>query len=602
MVTEPVRTLADVFFRNVTSYRRNPLLIWKRHGQMIRYSTAEFESAVLKLAGWFESLGLEKGDRVAICAENRPEWHIVDFAAHLADLPLVPVYSTLAAHQMEHILAHSGARVMFCGDEQMERLATVRANLPALEHLVALDATGAQASLAAILQLAPEPDETTRAHWREKTSAIDPEEIATIVYTSGTTGDPKGVMLSHGNIVFNFASARERLPDRIARQALSVLPLSHVFERVLAYAYFSEGIPLAYGDPHDLKQLLLLYRPQIIGVVPRILEKMRDAIEAKIAHMPVHRQKIAKFLLSAGYAKLAGNNGWRAKLYPVAEALMFRKIHDQLGNVEVFVSGGAWLNPELERYFRAIGFVILQGYGLTETSPVIACNEFGAEKIGCVGRPIRGAEVQLSADGEIMTRGPHVMKGYFNNPEGTAKVLNDGWFYTGDLGRIDEGGFLTITGRRKEMLVLSNGKNIYYAPIEKALEHSRFIEHAFVVGEGRNYTAAILIANMPAVLQYASEKGIEAGAPYELLLKPPILQLFREEIDLQQADFSRFEQTKRFCFMREEALLDLDLVTPTQKVRRAVLDRKYGTYIDQIYRQEQPFMIPALTETPAPVH
>lgn len=591
-----VTTLGGLFFWSVERFNHNPLLQWESGDRKVAYSSADFETAVLKLALWFRAIGLSPGDRVGICSENRPEWHLVDFACHLARMIVVPVYPTLSAHQMEQVIGHAGVKILFCGPAQADRIAEVKHNLPELQQVIAFE------TLPSILASLAAATESERAALREQVMAEDPETIATLVYTSGTTGTPKGVMLSHRNIIFDAANSLKRLPERSNQQlALSVLPLSHVLERVLSYGYFYRGVAIAYGDPHDLKTLLPKYRPAILGAVPRVLEKMREAIDAQIARMPAHRRKISGFLHSVGYAHMDGNGSWKSRLHPAAEALMFRKVRAGLGNVEIFVVGGAWLNPELERYFRALGFYVVQGYGLTETSPVIAVNQYGAEKTGTVGRPIDGVEVKLDEDGEILTRGPHVMKGYYRDPEATAKVFRDGWFATGDLGTIDAEGYLTITGRRKEMLLLSNGKNVYYAPIEQALRQSRYIEQAFFVGEGRNYASAIVVPNRVALQQYADEylkpRGMVFSSEEELLVSAPILDLYRKAIDEQQAGFSRFEQAKRFCFLNEDALLDIELVTPTQKVRRNVLERKYAAHIDRMYHQESPFVIAA----PAPV-
>ncbi len=587
-------TLGSLFFWNIERFQHDELLRWKGPAGPRSYSTAEFASAVLRLAAWLTASGLQKGDRVAVYSENRPEWHIIDFATHLAQMVLVPIYPTLAAHQMEQILEHAGARIVFCGLEQMERVQSVRSGLSDLEHAVAFDREGAAENLDAVLAgVAPLTTEQQQAY-RNRVLAEDPDTIATIVYTSGTTGTPKGVMLSHGNLVFDVLQSLKKLPVRPARLALSVLPLSHVLERILCYGYLYRGIPIAYGDPHALRDLLAEYRPTVMGAVPRILEKMKDAIESKIAKMPAHRQRISKFLLGVGYDRMDGKSTLKSNLHPLAKLLMFKKVHDQMGNLEVFVCGGAWLNPELERYFRALGFGVIQGYGLTETSPVITCNQYGSEKPGSVGQPIEGVEIRVDEEGEILTRGPNVMKGYFRDPEATAKVFRDGWFVTGDLGRIEDKNFLFITGRRKEMLLLSNGKNIYYAPLEQALKLSDLIEHAFVIGEGRNYTTLIIIPNMITVLQRAAEREILSESHDAVLLTPPILQLFRETIDTLQAEFSRYEQAKRFCFLKEDALLDLELVTPTQKVRRSVLERKYARHIEQLYREDKPFIIPEM--------
>lgn len=599
MDKDQVQTLGSLFFWSVEQSSFERLLTWKGSDQSRTYSTPGFHDAVLSLAKWFTSSGLEKGDRVALCCENRPEWHVVDFAAHLAQLVLVPIYPTLNAQQLQQILLHAGARVAFCGPEQMERLQSVRASLPELHRAIGFSAAGALENLETLLAEVEPASPAERDAFRAQVLAEDPDTVATIVYTSGTTGTPKGVMLSHRNLIFDVMQSLKRLPERKQATALSVLPLSHVLERILCYGYFYRGLPIAYGDPHALRDLLALYHPTVMGAVPRILEKMKDAIESKIAKMPAHRQKISQFLLGVGYHRMDGKKGWKSALHPLARLLMFQKVHDQMGNVEVFVCGGAWLNPELERYFRALGFTVIQGYGLTETSPVITCNEFGAERTGSVGRPIDGVEIRLDAEGEILTRGPNVMKGYYRDPEATAKVFRDGWFVTGDLGRIEGDNFLVITGRRKEMLCLSNGKNIYYAPIEQALKRSRIVEQAFVVGEGRNYTAVLIVPNVATLAQHAAERGLQDLPHDELLLSPVILDLYREAIDSQQSEFSRFEQTKRFCFLKEEALLDLELVTPTQKVRRAVLERKYARYIDQIYREDRPFVIPELAASTA---
>lgn len=595
---DEVKTLGALFFCNVERFHLDRLLVWKSGDRTVTYSSAEFESAVLRLANWLRASGLTQGDRVALYSENRPEWHIVEFAVHLASMVLVPVYPTLVAHQMEQILEHAGARAIFCGPDQMERFQSVRHALPDLHHAIsidrALDPSSSTESLPALLAEIPPVDAAERAVYRDCVFSEDPDTVATIVYTSGTTGTPKGVMLSHRNLTFDVVSSLKKLPERPARIALSVLPLSHVLERVLCYGYFYRGVPIAYGDPHTLKALLSLHRPTIMGAVPRILEKMRDAIEGTVSQMPAHRQRISKFLHGAGYDRMDGKKTLRSLFHPLADLLMFRKVHRQMGDLEAFVCGGAWLNPELERYFRALGFIVLQGYGLTETSPVITCNEYGAELPGSVGQPIEGVEIRTDEEGEILTRGPNVMKGYYRDPEGTARVFRDGWFATGDLGRIDANGFLTITGRRKEMLLLSNGKNIFYAPIEQALLQCSLIEQVFMVGEGRNYTALIIVPNTGALLQHAADHGILVSSHNQLLLTPEILSVYHESVDRYQAGFSRFEQAKRFCFLPEEALLDLELVTPTLKVRRNVLSQKYARFIDQLYREEKPFVIPAL--------
>jgi long-chain acyl-CoA synthetase len=391
-----------------------------------------------------------------------------------------------------------------------------------------------------------------------------------------------------------------RVPSNTAHQALSVLPLPHVLERTLSFGYFHEGVRIAYGDPHDLKELLPVHRPDIIGVVPRILEKMKEAVEIEISQLVSYRRAIARKLIEAAVsrerAKMPGARPGRLSqrlLAPLADLLVFPKVHRQFCGLQYFISGGAWLNPDVELFFRAAGFDVLQGYGMTETSPVITLNEYRREKIGSVGRPLDGVEVRIGDDGEILTRGPHVMLGYYLDEAATRQTIDaDGWLRTGDLGGVDADGNVTITGRSKEILVLSNGKNVACAPLEQALQRSLYIQQALIVGDGRKFVCALVVAHPENLARFAAQHGLACSSYDELLLAPPIVALFRQELATLQADFSSFEQAKRFCFLNEEALLDTELVTPTLKVRRSVLERKYADWIGQMYYQEDPLVIP----------
>ena len=545
---------------------------------------------------------------MAVFSENRPEWHIADFALLLSRLVVVPVYNTLSPSQIAYLLRHSGCRAaIIAGAAQWEILRPLLAGpapeLPEMEIIVAMEETpGAPTSLPRIVAEAPTFDEPAVGRIRAEALAAEPHDLATIVYTSGTTGTPKGVMLSHGNIVSDLRGSLARVPSNTAHQALSVLPLPHVLERTLSYGYFHEGVRIAYGDPHDLKELLPIHQPDIMGVVPRILEKVKEAVEAQIAQLVPHRRAIAGKLIDAAVARARAEGvgqtiafcGLRQRLLaPLANFLVFPKVHRQLRGLKYFISGGAWLNPDVELFFRAAGFDVLQGYGLTETSPVITLNEFHREKIGSVGPALPGVEVRIAEDGEILTRGPHVMLGYYQNEAATRQVLEpDGWLHTGDLGSVDADGYVTITGRRKEILVLSNGKNVPCAPLEHALERSVYIQQALIVGDGRKFVSALIVAHPENVARVATQHGLTFGSFDELLLAPPVVALFREELESLQAGFSSFERAKRFCFLNEEALLDTELVTPTQKVRRSVLERKYAEWIRQMYQQDDPLVIP----------
>jgi long-chain acyl-CoA synthetase len=601
-----VATLNHLFFYHLDRYRFDRLLTFQNRGELMVWSTERFSRAVFALRRFLLASGLAPGDRVAIFSENRPEWHIADFALLLSRLVVVPVYNTLSPSQIAHVLRHSGCRaIIIAGESQWEvlrpLLAGPAAELASMETIVAMEETpGVPTSLPRIVAEALAFDEMAVRRIRAESLIAEPCELATIVYTSGTTGTPKGVMLSHGNIVSDLHGSLARVPSNTAHQALSVLPLPHVLERTLTYGYFHEGVRIAYGDPHDLKELLPIHRPDIMGVVPRIMEKVKEAVEAQIALLAPHRRAIAGKLIDAALARVrarmpggqAGSLSQRL-LAPLADRLVFPKVHRQLWGLKYFISGGAWLNPDVELFFRAAGFDVLQGYGMTETSPVITLNEYRREKVGSVGPPLPGVDVRISEDGEILTRGPHVMLGYYKDEAATRQVIEpDGWLHTGDLGSVDADGYVTITGRRKEILVLSNGKNVACAPLEHALERSVYIQQALIVGDGRKFASALIVAHPENVARAATEHGLAFSSFDELLLAPAVVALFREELERLQAVFSSFERAKRFCFLNEEALLDTELVTPTQKVRRSVLERKYAEWIRQMYQQEHPLVIP----------
>ena len=598
---DSVTTLNHLFFYHLDRYRFDRLLTFQNRGELMVWSTERFSHAVFALRQFLLGCGLAPGDRVAVFSENRPEWHIADFALLLSRLVAVPVYNTLSPSQIAHILRHSGCRAaIIAGAKQWEILRPLLPELAPMETIVAMEETpGIPTSLSRIATGTPAFDEPAVRRIRAESLSAAPHDLATIVYTSGTTGTPKGVMLSHGNIASDLRGSLARVPANTAHQALSILPLPHVLERTLSYGYFHEGVRIAYGDPHDLKELLPIHRPDIIGVVPRILEKVKEAVEAQIAQLAPHRRAIAGKLIEAAVArKRAETGGPAASLFhrllaPLANVLVFPKVHRQLYGLRYFISGGAWLNPDVELFFRAAGFEVLQGYGMTESSPVITLNEFRREKIGSVGPALPGVEVRISEDGEILTRGPHVMLGYYQDEAATRQVIEpDGWLHTGDLGSMDAAGYVTITGRRKEILVLSNGKNVACAPLEHALERSDYIQQALIVGDGRKFVSALIVAHPEHVARVATHHGLAFSSYDELLMAPPVVALFREELESLQSEFSSFERVKRFCFLNEEALLDTELVTPTQKVRRSVLERKYAGWIRQMYLQEDPLVIP----------
>lgn len=580
-------TINDLFLNHVAAGRKGRLLTWQSPGGLVVYSSERFVRAVLALRRFLHSRGWEeRGERIAIFSPNRPEWHVADFAILLARHIVVPIYATLAPSQIEYLLQNSGSRaIVIAGAREWEMLKPLLPRLPELRWIIYMDGGLPSGDSPEHISLQNLENEASAAgpaleQIRVECSAA-PSDVATIVYTSGTTATPKGVMLTHANLAFDLDECLHRLAFRAAPQALSVLPLAHVFERILCYGYFRMGIPVAYGDPHDLRDLLKMHRPEVMGCVPRILEKMRDAIEQQMDALAPWKRRIGRRLLREH------SDDHKPDLL---DRLLAFRVRRQLGGVRYFICGGAWLDPAIERFFRGAGFTVLQGYGMTETSPVIALSEMSETRIGSVGRPLDRVEVRISAGGEIETRGAHVMAGYYNDGDSTGAALTDGWLSTGDLGRLDEQGFLFVTGRKKDMLVLSNGKKVYCAGLEKGLARSRLVEDVFVVGEGRNYTSALIVPNIVNLARTARERNVSWSGP-EDLLSPLIIGLFREEIEKNQAEFSNFERIKRFCFLSGEALLDPELITPTQKMRRRALESKYGAWIERIYESADPFLI-----------
>ena len=594
---EAVTTLCHLFFHTIEKHRYDAHL----QSQFGDYSTDQFAQAVYCLNRYLASCGLETGDRVAILSENRPEWSIADFACLLGRYIVVPIYSTLSQAQIGQLLDHSSCRVLIVSNRNQREV--IEPLLPALRELrqvislEEIEGAACAASLPRLLAAAGTP------HWDVvKAHALQalPGDTATIVYTSGTTGSPKGVMLTHGNIIFDLDKCIDRLGQRAleVRRALSILPLSHVLERLLCYAYFRLGIRIAYGDPHDLKVLLRRYRPQVMGCVPRVLERIREAIDAQIRELPGWKQSISAKLIAAAIRCDKAESSGRppsvgdALLRALARGVIYPKFHSQLGNIEHFICGGAWLDPEVEHFFRAAGFTVLQGYGLTETSPVIFLSPPDVQRPGTVGLPLDGVDVKFSAGSELLVRGGMVMKGYYRDAGATEMAFEDGWLKTGDTARFDDHGHLVITGRCKEILVLSTGKNISCALIEQALLRSDYVQTCFVVGDGQKFLSALIVPQLHLVKRFAASRGLRFADVDGLLTCPDVVGLFEAEIEAQQASLSHYEQVKRFCYLREEALLDNELMTPTQKVRRNVLGRKFAPWIQQMMEHSAPMVIP----------
>lgn len=579
-------TLPEVFrvWRQTTP---EPALIDARGGADRRIPAREVSRLVASLALGLEKLGVQKGDRVALISGNRPEWHVVDFALHHLGAVNVPIYTTLLPPQMAHIMKDSGAKV--CVVENQELLTKVleaKGSCPELAHVVLMEGQPPQGvhPWSAVFEVVSE-DKAPEV-LESMLPRVRPEDLATIIYTSGTTGEPKGAMLTHDNFVFNAlsaASVQDWPPYK--EVALSFLPLSHVLERLVDYILFAYGISIAYCGILEAGDALRRIRPHLFAAVPRFYEKVYDRIMAEGAHGSPLKQKI--FHAAIGEALKALRSGKKGLKYRLFDALVYKKIRNAFGGrLRFSISGGAPLPVYVGEFLQALGIYVLEGYGLTETSPVITVNTTKKAKLGTVGPPIPGVEVKIAPDGEILTRGRHVMKGYWNKPEATREAIDaEGWFHTGDVGELDEEGYLRITDRKKDILVTAGGKNIAPQPIENQLKASKFIENAVLFGDRKPYVVALLVPNFEELTHWAQAQGIPTENREALVTHPAVVELYQGIVDEVNRNLARFETIKKFRLLPEPFTMDGGELTPTLKVKRRVIQQRFGHLIDAMYSE-----------------
>ncbi len=554
-------------------------------------STGAFFERTSHLASGLEKLGIGRGDRVMLLSDNRPEWHMADLA--IVDLGAVdtPVYGTLNSTQVAYQAKDSGAKAAIVENaDQMAKFLEVKDQCPELEHLIQIEGPTAAGVLAMdeVVESAAAGD-AGDLFW-QRAEKVKADDVLTLIYTSGTTGNPKGVTLTHDNLVSNVLASSHRAPVGSSDLCLEFLPLCHVFERMLGYLYMYRSANKAYCSVYHIGDLISVIKPTVFAGVPRFYEKVYDKIMDKVNHAPPVRRALFNWALGKGrdaYPKVIAGGTPGGLGYGLADKLVLSKVREGLGGrVRFCVSGGAPLPSFVNEFFHSIGVRILEGYGLTETSPVIAVNGIKPDmtRIGTVGKAIREVEVKIAADGELCVKGPNVMTGYWNQPEKTAEVFDeDGFFLTGDIAEIDTDGFVKITDRKKDLIVTAGGKNVAPQPIENELKRSPLIDNVVLIGDRRPYIIALISPNEEALESWAAAKGVEYETIEELTNHPDLVAGYAKMIADTNADLARYEQIKKHVVLPLMLSIEGGHLTPTLKVKRRIVEKDYSELVESLY-------------------
>jgi long-chain acyl-CoA synthetase len=616
-----LETLADLPFHLLGRHPK-PLLVGQVRGtNIVGESTRDWFDKLRDVALGLEALGVAPGDRVVIMSESRPEWLVSDLAILAIGGVTVPVYSTLAAGQARYIVQDAGARVALVSTaEQLDKLQSVRHQLPGLQAVIVFDPSPVSSpSVFPFESLIDRGHRRMMSEWgvarvlHDRARAVRPDQLATIIYTSGTAGEPKGVMLSHRNIVSNMDAGYAMVPVNDTDVALSFLPLSHAFERTVSFVCLAHGVTIVYAESMDtIGRDLSIVRPTVMTGVPRVYEKFEARVIDRGNALPQPRRALFNWGLRVAGARARadtsgrGTHGLLALQVALADRLVFSKVRENVGGrLRILVSGSAPLAASTAEFFHGIGLGITEGYGLTEAAPIVTANPLGAAKLGTVGKPVPGVEIRIDDDGEILARGPNIMLGYYNRPQDTAEVIRDGWLHTGDVGSIDGDGYLTITDRKKDLIVTSGGKKIAPQPIEAVLKRSPLIAEAMVLGDRHRFVAALIVPDFAALerrlqdLGRPPEHGPDAhqdpdphrdpdprhGSPARaaLVLRPDVLALYQEIVDGLNRDLSQFERIKKIRVLPREFSIASGELTPTMKVKRKVVEKRWAREIAEMY-------------------
>jgi long-chain acyl-CoA synthetase len=594
-VTVEIETIPSQFLHSVETFDKKNAFRHKVGGKYVDVSHREALDRVHHATLALQALGLAKGDRVALLSENRVEWALADLAILSAGCITVPVYPTVPPVQVEYILSDSGARAIFVSTpELLDKVRACRPRLGRLQHVICFDLESAEEGVVPFEALVErgrmvEP----KPAYRDVIATIGKYDWASIIYTSGTTGDPKGVILTHWNFISNVRAALEVFEFGPKDSCLSFLPLSHSFERTAGYyVMITAGATIAYAESVDtVADNMGEVRPTVMLSVPRLYEKMYARVLDTVEKGSPTKQRIFRWAVASGRRyvteKLAGGvSPVTAGKRQLASALAFRKLKARTGGrMRFFVSGGAPLSREIAEFFYAAGLPILEGYGVTETTPVISANTFENFRFGTVGKPLPGVDVRIAEDGEIIVRGENVMQGYYKKPDATNEAIKDGWYYTGDIGHLDEDGFIVITDRKKDLIITAGGKNVAPAPIENKLKQSPFIGEAVLFGDRRRFISALIVPRFEKLEEYATAAGIPYHDRAALVASPEVQELYQREMDAVNAELANYEQTKKFVLVDREFTVEDGELTPSLKIKRRVVELKFRAQIDALYAE-----------------
>ncbi len=591
-------TINALFFKAIEERALPKALMHKVGGTWESLSHATVLERVRRTALGLQQLGVLAGDRAGILSENRPEWAIADYACLCSGVIDVPVYPTLPAEQIPYVLNDSGAKVIFVSNAaQAQKIASIRSSIPALQWVIGFAATkvdGCDMTLAELEALGAAQDNAdVAARFKADALAVQPDHLITLIYTSGTTGNPKGVMLTHDNVYSNCIATQHSIPLIGGDVALSFLPLSHIFERMGDYYLFANGVTIAYAESIDTVPINMQeVSPTLMMSVPRLYEKIYARVLENAVAAGGLKAKIFFWARAVGErwsdVKLSGREpgGLLAFQYGLAQKLVFSKLKERTGGrLRYFISGGAPLSPTINKFFYSAGLVILEGYGLTETSPVISANTPENFRIGTVGKPIAGVEVRIANDGEILTRGPHVMKGYYKNPEATAEAIDhEGWFHTGDIGEIQDG-FLKITDRKKDIIVTAGGKNLAPQPIENRIKTNKYVSQAVMIGDKRKFPIVLIVPDWDQLEKWSAEQNIVWTSRAELLKMPTVQAKMEKEVKSELTGLGSYETPKKIGLLEHDFSIERGELTPKLSVKRRVVEKTNAEFIESLYAE-----------------